>query len=311
MPEPVLFPAPALCPRPQRASGFTLIELLVVIAIVAILAAILFPVFAQAREKARQSSCMSNLKQLGTAALAYNQDFDEMYPMAYYLSPTGNTTPNQTQLSWAGLIYPYAKTEGIFRCPSEADLTAVTPGTFTTGTPNGFTVTYAYNYYIGGNNSAGSAARATQSLPVVQNPSNLVMITDSGAGPHPNYNPATRPPEEWKTYRSTTIPTSGPWGGMASLRGRTPWVLVMAGSTLAAPSDSPADCGAPRPRHNGVTNVLWADGHVKSSKVQSFYVLYHQSVVNKPTDGSPYLGTAGWSPCLDPFFGCSDRFKWQ
>ena len=168
----------------RRPAAFTLIELLVVIAIIAILAAILFPVFAQAREKARQTACMSNLKQIGTAALAYNQDYDEMYPMAYYLSPTGASTPNQTQLSWAGLMYPYAKTGQIFRCPTEGDADFSTPGTFTPGTPDGFTVTYAYNYYIGGNNSGGDA-RASQSLPVIQQPSQLVMITDSGAAPNP------------------------------------------------------------------------------------------------------------------------------
>ena len=294
----------------RRHSAFTLIELLVVIAIIAILAAILFPVFAQAREKARQTACMSNLKQIGTAALAYNQDYDEMYPMAYYLSPTANSTPNQTQLSWAGLMYPYAKTAQIFRCPSEGDAEFSTPGTFTPGTPDGFTVTYAYNYYIGGNNSGGDA-RATQSLPVIQQPSTLVMMTDSGAAPNPTYNPATVAPEQWKTYKSTSIPTSGPWAGKESLRGRTPWVLVMAGSSLASSSSSPADCGAPRARHNGVTNVLWADGHVKAAKIQSFYVLYNQDVVNQPVnDGDPYLATSAWSPCLDPYYGCG-QFTWK
>jgi prepilin-type N-terminal cleavage/methylation domain-containing protein/prepilin-type processing-associated H-X9-DG protein len=292
--------------------GFTLIELLVVIAIIAILAAILFPVFAQAREKARQTSCMSNLKQIGTAALAYNQDFDEMYPMAYYLSPTGATVPNQTQLSWAGLILSYAKSPEIFRCPSEGDVDGITPGTFTPSTPNGFVTTYAYNYYIGGNNAPTAAERATQSLPVIQQPSQLVMMTDSGAAPNPSYNANPLRPELWKTYKSTSIPSAGPGGGNEALRGRTPWVLIMAGSSLAAPGSSPADCGAPRPRHTGLTNVLWADGHVKAAKVQSFYVLYGQQVTNKPVNpADAYLGTAAWAPCLDPFYGCSDQFKWQ
>ncbi|HEY3298451.1 MAG TPA: prepilin-type N-terminal cleavage/methylation domain-containing protein, partial [Armatimonadota bacterium] len=68
----------------KRNSGFTLIELLVVIAIIAILAAILFPVFAQAREKARSASCLSNEKQIGLGLMMYMQDYDETYPMAYY-----------------------------------------------------------------------------------------------------------------------------------------------------------------------------------------------------------------------------------
>ena len=71
--------------RTPRCRGFTLIELLVVIAIIAILAAILFPVFAQARGKARQAACLSNLKQLGLATLMYAQDYDEMFPYMYYV----------------------------------------------------------------------------------------------------------------------------------------------------------------------------------------------------------------------------------
>ncbi len=94
----------------MRRRGFTLIELLVVIAIIAILAAILFPVFAKAREKARQSSCSSNLKQIGLASLQYAQDYDETYP-AYNLPITG---------SWRNMVTPYAKNTQIFECPSRA-----------------------------------------------------------------------------------------------------------------------------------------------------------------------------------------------
>jgi len=73
----------------MKRHGFTLIELLVVIAIIAILAAILFPVFAKAREKARQSSCLSNLKQLGLACLSYAQDYDERWATYYHFAVTG------------------------------------------------------------------------------------------------------------------------------------------------------------------------------------------------------------------------------
>jgi prepilin-type N-terminal cleavage/methylation domain-containing protein/prepilin-type processing-associated H-X9-DG protein len=93
--------------------GFTLIELLVVIAIIAILAAILFPVFAQAREAARKSSCLSNLKQIGTAVAMYNQDFDGIYPMVRYA--TGGN-----HLTWKQEIYPYTKNAGIYHCPSNS-----------------------------------------------------------------------------------------------------------------------------------------------------------------------------------------------
>ncbi len=93
-------------------SGFTLIELLVVIAIIAILAAILFPVFAQAREKARQTSCLSNNKQYATATLMYAQDYDEAMPMSAYPTPTGVVT-------FYLALDPYVKNKQIAVCPSE------------------------------------------------------------------------------------------------------------------------------------------------------------------------------------------------
>ena len=92
--------------------GFTLIELLVVIAIIAILAAILFPVFARAREKARQTSCLSNVKQIGLGVIMYCQDYDEMYPK-YSLSGVPSTVN-----SWNEVLDPYIKNTQIFRCPS-------------------------------------------------------------------------------------------------------------------------------------------------------------------------------------------------
>jgi len=100
---------PMRAPRakaPGGAGGFTLVELLVVVAIIALLAAILFPVFGRAREKARQTTCISNLKQLGMAFAMYTQDYDESYPWG-----------NQ---GWAGhLVYPYVKNKNVFTCPSD------------------------------------------------------------------------------------------------------------------------------------------------------------------------------------------------
>jgi prepilin-type N-terminal cleavage/methylation domain-containing protein/prepilin-type processing-associated H-X9-DG protein len=104
-----------LYPYSRRSSyqrGFTLIELLVVISIIAILAAILFPVFSRARENARRSSCQSNLKQMGLAFMQYTQDYDETFPMDRYANPL--------QGSWAGILQPYIKSRQLFRCPSDS-----------------------------------------------------------------------------------------------------------------------------------------------------------------------------------------------
>lgn len=103
----------------KRGYGFTLIELLVVIAIIAILAAILFPVFATAREKARQSSCENNEKQIGLALIQYTQDYDDAYPIYYYNT---QVTPN----AWVPkanyeptALYPYLKSTAVWMCPSQ------------------------------------------------------------------------------------------------------------------------------------------------------------------------------------------------
>jgi prepilin-type N-terminal cleavage/methylation domain-containing protein/prepilin-type processing-associated H-X9-DG protein len=95
--------------RTPRNAGFTLIELLVVIAIIAILAAILFPVFAQARESARKTSCLSNMKQLGTATTMYIQDYDGHYPLAWYATP---------QYGFDVVLFPYVKNYQVYECPS-------------------------------------------------------------------------------------------------------------------------------------------------------------------------------------------------
>jgi len=111
----------------RNRSAFTLIELLVVIAIIAILAAILFPVFAQAREKARQASCLSNIKQLTLGWIMYAQDYDEQFPQwnwgeNYKASwgGSGSKSPNNATTLWCNAIYPYVKNAQVYNCPSDA-----------------------------------------------------------------------------------------------------------------------------------------------------------------------------------------------
>jgi prepilin-type N-terminal cleavage/methylation domain-containing protein/prepilin-type processing-associated H-X9-DG protein len=157
----------------MKKKGFTLIELLVVIAIIAILAATLFPVFAKAREKARQASCQSNLKQLTLAFMMYAQDYDETMPPAYYYQNGWNDEfAWDFHINWAsgatelGLVGPYTRSGQLNSCPS---FTGETWGRPHTG--------YAYNTsYIGADPLAGTGSA---SLAEIKSPAETVLLADS------------------------------------------------------------------------------------------------------------------------------------
>jgi len=143
----------------RRRGGFTLIELLVVIAIIAILAAILFPVFARAREKARQSSCLSNVKQLLLALLQYVQDYDETLPHAYRYNAPGVSPTGET---WDVVIEPYLKNLQVLVCPSDTSRRG-----------------YGYNMDYLGYSFAGYPSQHQRRLAQITKPAETVFICDS------------------------------------------------------------------------------------------------------------------------------------
>jgi len=180
--------------------GFTLIELLVVIAIISVLAAILFPVFARARENARRASCMSNMKQIGLGVMQYVQDYDEHYPLgdyqynndgkvaqtdpnapgARFLICTGdsNTCNSDTQgnyITWMDLIYPYVKSTDIFVCPSNLQTTAKP-----SGIPSyGYSVAFSNLYSRATNfNSGVTYPRGGIAMAVITYPSRAIMVAE-------------------------------------------------------------------------------------------------------------------------------------
>jgi len=158
----------------MKKQGFTLIELLVVIAIIAILAAILFPVFAKAREKARQSSCASNVRQISTGLNMYYQDYDEQLPggsAVYWEGPNGIG-------GYVDPIAPYLKNTQIFQCPSDGAkncLSAAAPAhnfqsVILPGTSPNQPLSYGYNYYLGagGGVSPGQAQYPSQTCLIAE-----------------------------------------------------------------------------------------------------------------------------------------------
>jgi len=145
--------------------GFTLIELLVVIAIIAILAAILFPVFARAREKARQTSCLSNVKQMGLASVMYSQDYDDMIVPSYIQWSNGK---NYTiWYGTTGALAPYTGSRQIFHCPNSGGQAYASGG----GTDYGINMRIARNITV----SSGSSYNMSE----VKYPAETVLIADS------------------------------------------------------------------------------------------------------------------------------------
>jgi prepilin-type N-terminal cleavage/methylation domain-containing protein/prepilin-type processing-associated H-X9-DG protein len=165
-----------LFPKPSHKRGFTLIELLVVIAIIAILAAILFPVFGRARENARRSSCQSNMKQIGLGILQYKQDYDERFPLVYWGGSSWIPSAGYTVTA----TFPYTKSVQIFQCPSNAggsgsgNRFSTDPNVAPTAS-SPFTQ-YTTNGYI--HNRGTSAAPVPVSDASIPEPSAIVMMAD-------------------------------------------------------------------------------------------------------------------------------------
>jgi prepilin-type N-terminal cleavage/methylation domain-containing protein/prepilin-type processing-associated H-X9-DG protein len=248
--------------RTRRRSAFTLIELLVVIAIIAILAAILFPVFAQAREKARQSGCLSNLKQIGTGIMMYIQDYDEAYPCNWYggLWPS---TPDGKQYKWMDAIYPYVKNEGVFTCPSDGS--------------NRRQYIYYRNLPKASTDNWGSY---------------LTNVTYWDLGPgtpaSSEGNPSAR---RTTTLASVTKPAETFWAGDGNGSFQLAWPNIKAEPPISpgpprllglpGKSVTPFE-GALVERHSSRLNAIWADGHASSTGLDKLT----EQAVDGPTKGA-------------------------
>ncbi len=234
----------------MQKRGFTLIELLVVIAIIAILASILFPVFARAREQARKTTCLSNLKQIGTAILMYAQDYDErLVPSA------SGTCPGPQAFGWQDLLFSYIKNEKVFDCPTATWKnrmnTAVNPPRFMRDR---------------GGTGAGVTNECVTGTPI---PANVNYNYGVNAfGPPAGQSADTAGPFSGNVATLPAIPAPASVVGIADGRGASPWVL---GGGLG-PWDLPSvDGQVDGRRHMGnaannpqnSVNVMFMDGHSK------------------------------------------------
>lgn len=220
--------------------GFTLIELLVVIAIIAILAAILFPVFAQAREKARTASSSSNVRQLGLAIRMYVQDFDEHFPFGGWMpNAAGGCCGGFGTGEWQNTTAPYIKNKGIYRCPSSGD-SDENPANPQEWSWDRNPVSYLYNNQLARDRRPVGDANVTD-------PAGCWLLVDghSDWGGRDGVDWMGRPNTQWQMEDTV-------FGDRASLI--TGW-LSWQGFTWALP------------RHSGGANVCYTDGHVKYIKV--------------------------------------------
>ncbi|MCC6444399.1 MAG: DUF1559 domain-containing protein [Armatimonadetes bacterium] len=229
----------------NQTKGFTLIELLVVIAIIAILAAILFPVFAQAREKARSISCLSNLKQIGTAVNMYVQDFDETFPYMCYGQYSGcnPSSPNPSLMYIS--VYPYVKNTGVFKCPSAEGFCLGWVARFPPWNVPNVTINYGYSEHL-----SFRVAR----LSMLGFPAETVFLADSRCAYLGGFwNVADR---SWlrRIIFSGSSPAAGEFDCCNGFNGDT--VSVDIGKFS---------------RHQGGDNVLFFDGHAKWYKAQALH----------------------------------------
>jgi prepilin-type N-terminal cleavage/methylation domain-containing protein/prepilin-type processing-associated H-X9-DG protein len=268
---------------PRRQNAFTLIEFLVVIAIIAILAAILFPVFAQAREKARQTTCLSNLKQLGTGLYMYTQDYDEMLPASSFAAVPGQSINSIQNPKWADVIQPYVRNDQLFTCPSDSS----SMRTFTSLSTNprrgqgcsggGCTSPLGGSYEVNTAYEGGSTITHPmgKSIAAIASPADCIFAVEGPANVNNQIywsSGAVNPTLPLKPFASLGSVVSGEANSFHLDAKSNPAYFLYQDSNLRR-------FGA-FGRHNGVANIIFCDGHAKGLQMD------HVAETHRVQDGS-------------------------
>jgi len=283
--------------KSTRKGGFTLIELLVVIAIIAILAAILFPVFSRARENARRSSCLSNMKQIGIGIMQYTQDADERYPQAYWYKNDAEVALGAAgdvggYFQWSASTLPYTKSEQLYVCPSDTNkgLIPTKPHDPSySSAANGLDaqvprISYTANAALIPRKRQRSDPANTVAIAAVDVPAETIMIAEFSNDPgcvsdtsnqsNPNFvNKSHRPTNgymldaagtKFKGEALSDYPATGVYAAKASI------LLPQFGLCKSAPGANYLQLVYTQPdRHLGGANYTFADGHAKWQKIES------------------------------------------
>jgi prepilin-type N-terminal cleavage/methylation domain-containing protein/prepilin-type processing-associated H-X9-DG protein len=277
----------------HKQRGFTLIELLVVIAIIAILAAILFPVFAQAREAARKTTCVSNSKQMGTAISMYKTDYDDTFPSAYYYNNDSNSGGGYAH--WSGLIQPYTKNWGLFVCPSDK-IKGLAPTDFIGdnmgfGVPPGQTaqnaiqdfqaprLSYTANAAVMPRKRRSADPANVVSDSAVDAPADTILIAEMTDVPACINDTSSASGVAYKSHRSTnavTLAGGGVFTGETEAPG-TPLAAIAPAAARAALTTCQTASAAGLPhiaytapdRHAGGSVYVYCDGHAKWTKLEN------------------------------------------
>jgi prepilin-type N-terminal cleavage/methylation domain-containing protein/prepilin-type processing-associated H-X9-DG protein len=256
--------------RRKSHVGFTLIELLVVIAIIAILAAILFPVFAQARDKARSTACLSNTKQIGLAFMQYVQDYDETLPPSRMNTATTGDASGSRHTPWSVTIYPYTKNVGIFTCPSDPNKPNHNAGGWW-WCPDGLTTNEgggrrdrndrSYNAIVGPEQNGQGAVPGGlmntnwgASLAAIEKPAGTIMITERFHNTQSVCNPGA------PHYKDNTDFEGS--GYLPSVRSGLNVMILSERGLLTSTGKTDEN----QAYHQGGFNNVFADGHAKWMK---------------------------------------------